>query len=130
MTFEQKVAEINEAHAASQATRSEASVDHVKLYMDKYYTQGARSRHAVKIQLEKFLNITILEAYIGSRHYKHHFLDGAPIFTYWMTKDQRRPWIAKMVREGYRGCKIAEMLQFSRSTIYNDIKYLKGTGSC
>lgn len=85
----------------------------------------AKSKFFSRLSMEYFENLAIVTITIGERQQLACFVDDMPVFTYWLTKEQRIPLVARMYKQGISGVKIAQFLKLSASTIYNDLKYIR-----
>lgn len=99
--------------------------DFIKEYLDLAYEKCMKSKHHAQVHLDHYQNITLVTVTIYDRKQTVWFVDGLPNFAYWLTQEQRIPFVAKMWKEGITGTTIAKMLGFSPSTIYKDLKYLR-----
>jgi DNA-binding transcriptional regulator LsrR (DeoR family) len=70
----------------------------------------------------------LVECEFKGKLYRNWFLDGAPVYTYWLTRDDRIGVVQSFYEAGYTQAKIAAMLQFSATTINKDVKYLRENG--
>lgn len=102
--------------------------DLVKECLDFHYNASLTSRRRVQIQMDQFDEVTMIEANTNGKITRDWFCKGSPVFTYWMTREQRAPVIARFWKEGYSGLKIAQMLGFSANVIYSDVRKMKDAG--
>lgn len=99
--------------------------DRIEQAIKKAYLENKGSKHRVRVELDKCLNIAILKIQVGSRVTITRYLDGVEIFSSWMVKHDRIPVTWRMVKEGYTYARIGLMLGFSASTIAKDMAYLR-----
>ena len=103
--------------------------DQIKRVIDEAYAKGLTSKRRVLIELDKYLNIAIVTVTIGNRTDIRHFLDGQEIYVAWLDPEDRRRWVGSMKAEGFRGRRIAAFLNVSSTTIYNDLKFMRESGT-
>lgn len=103
--------------------------DNIKRAIDEGYAKGLKSKRRVVVELDKFLNIAIVTITIGPNIEVRHFLDGHEIYVAWLDPEDRRRWVGAMKAEGFKGKRIAEFLNVSPSTIYNDLKFMRDAGT-
>lgn len=96
--------------------------------IQRHYTRAQRGNHRVQLKLDQFSDVTLVECEFKGRLYRDWFLDGAPVYTYWLSRDQRIDIVRDFYTAGYSGMKIAQMLKFAPATIYRDISYLRENG--
>jgi phage anti-repressor protein len=94
----------------------------------KHYNRGQRGNHRVQLKVDQFKSVTLVECEHKGKLFRDWFLDGAPAYTYWLTRDQRIDIVKSFYEAGYSGIKIATMLKFGSGTIYRDIKWLRENG--
>lgn len=99
--------------------------DRIKQFIDESYARGVKSNRRVIIELDKYLNMAVVTVSIGNYTEIRQYLDGYEIDTAWMIREERMRWIARMKAEGFSGKRISNFLQYSPSTIYNDLKFLR-----
>ena len=85
----------------------------------------AKEKYFARLSMEYFENLAIVTITVGERQQMASLVDDMPVFTYWLTKEQRIPLVARMYKQGISGVKIAQFLKLSASTIYNDLKYIR-----
>lgn len=95
------------------------------------YQTNLNTRRRVRINVDRFLNITLIELTLGqvdTKGYKYKariFRGQVETYAHWLTQEERCPIIAKMLREGYKQTQIAKMLDFHASTIHKDVRYMR-----
>jgi DNA-binding NarL/FixJ family response regulator len=93
------------------------------------YQTNLNTRRRVRINVDRFLNITLIELTLGqvdTKGYKARIFRGqVETYAHWLTQEERCPIIAKMLREGYKQTQIAKMLDFHASTIHKDVRYMR-----
>lgn len=98
--------------------------DFVKEYLDLAYEKCMKSRHRAQVHMDRFQNVVLVTVTVYDREQLAWFVDGMPTFGYWLTRETREPFVAKMYKEGYSGVRIAKMLKISPSTVYKDLKHI------
>lgn len=93
-----------------------------------HYKKGQRGNHRLQLKVDQFEHVTLVECEFKGKMFRDWFLDGAPVFTYWLTFDQRVDIVRRFYLAGYSGTRIADMLMFAQATIYRDIKHLRNSG--
>lgn len=101
--------------------------DFIKEYLDEAYTKCMKSRHRAQVHFDRFQNIVLVTVTIYDKKQTAWFVDGLPNFSYWLTADERQPFVEKMYKEGMSGIAIAKMLGFAPGTIYKDLKHIRET---
>lgn len=105
-------------------------------FLEEYVTLAkervnkARTKQFCRLMTEYFENMAVVTITIADRVQIACFIEEEdesywPVFTYWLTKEQRQPIVARMYRQGMSGTKIAQFLKLSPATIYTDLKYLR-----
>lgn len=98
--------------------------DFVKEYIDLAYDKCKKSKHRAQMHMDRFQNVILVTVTVYDREQCAWFVDGMPTFGYWLTRETREPFVAKMYKEGYSGIRIAKMLKVSPSTVYKDLKHI------
>jgi transposase-like protein len=96
--------------------------------MTNHYRKAQRGNHRMQLRVEQFSSITLVECEHKGKLHRDWFHEGAPVITYWLTRDERIDIVKQFFVEGYTQSKIAIMLGFSASTIGKDVRYLRDNG--
>lgn len=105
-------------------------------FLEEYVTLAkercnkARTKHFCRLMTEYFENMAVVTIQIAERVQIACFIEEDlnsywPVFTYWLTREQRLPIIARMYRQGMSGTKIAQFLKLAPATIYRDLAYMR-----
>jgi hypothetical protein len=92
---------------------------------EHYKKSEKRGNHRVQVRVDTFSGVVLVECEYKGILYRDWFLDGAPVYTYWLTRDQRIGIVKTFFEAGYTQSKIALMLGFSPSTIGKDVQFLR-----
>lgn len=117
------------------AAKKEAVVV-MRNFLEEYLTMAkercdkARLKQFCRLTVEYFENMAVVTVMIADRVQIACFIEEDlnsywPVFTYWLTREQRIPIIARMYRQGVSGTKIAQFMKLSPATIYTDLKYVR-----
>jgi hypothetical protein len=91
----------------------------------------AREKYYAMVKMEYFEHLAIVTIQVGDRTQTACFLQEqgfwAPVFTYWLTREQRLPLVGRMYKQGISGTKIAQFLKLSAGTIYRDLATIRET---
>lgn len=90
-------------------------------FLDKY----ENSRKYVQVTVHKFLDLKLVVTIVDKKVDARLFTPGMERFTYWMTLEERRPFIVKMLKAGMRQSIIAKCLKIHASTVHADVRYLR-----
>ena len=112
---------INTQYAADRDLVLECITNH-------YKKNEKRGNHRVQIRVDQFSEIVLVECEYKGILYRDWFCDGAPVHTYWLTRDQRLDIVKSFFEAGYKQSKIALMLGFSSGTIGKDVRYMREAG--
>jgi hypothetical protein len=90
----------------------------------------ARHKQFCRLMCEYFENMAVVTIMIADRVQVACFIEEDlnsywPVFTYWLTREQRIPIIARMYKQGMSGTKIAQFLKLAPATIYRDLGYIR-----
>ena len=90
-----------------------------------YKKVDKRGNHRVQVRVDAFNDIVLVECEYKGILYRDWFHEGVPVFTYWLSREQRIDIVKAFFEEGYTQSKIAQMLGFSPTTIGKDVRYLR-----
>ena len=114
------------------ATKKEIQRNFLEEYiaLAKERCDKARTKHFCRLMVEYFENMAVVTIMIADRVQVACFIEEDlnsywPVFTYWLTREQRIPIIARMYRQGMSGTKIATFLKLAPATIYRDLGYIR-----
>lgn len=105
-------------------------------FLEEYITLAkercdkARHKQYCRLSMEYFENMAVVMIMIADRVQIACFIEEDlnsywPVFTYWLTKEQRVPIVARMYKQGISGIRIARFLKVASSTVYKDLQYLR-----
>lgn len=105
-------------------------------FLEEYITLAkercdkARLKQFCRLTVEYFENMAVVTIMIAERVQVACFIEEDlnsywPVFTYWLTREQRIPIIARMYRQGMSGTQIAKFLKLAPATIYRDLGYIR-----
>jgi DNA-binding NarL/FixJ family response regulator len=106
-------------------TSSKKQVDRARAFMLDFLEKYEDSRKYVQITVHKFLQMKLVITQVDGKSDARLFTPGMERFTYWMTLEERRPFIVKMLKAGMRQSVIAKCLKIHPSTVHADVRYLR-----
>jgi hypothetical protein len=97
--------------------------EYLKLAMER--CDRAKAKFFARLTMEYFENLAIVTITVADKQQIACFVDDMPVFTYWLTREQRIPLIGRMYKQGISGVKIAAFLKLAPATIYRDLSYIR-----
>jgi predicted transcriptional regulator len=83
-----------------------------------------------KVEMSHFGDYILIKSEIKGEIQRRWFYEERPIFYYYLPKDARIPFVAKLVNAGFTAKEIAELIGLSVTTIASDIKEATAHGLC